>query len=57
MQPKRRIEVHLHPERGADGDKADDQDDEDDGTIAGIGEAVVQVATGAGGLYRQEPVE
>ena len=37
MHPERRIDIDLHPECCPHDDEADDQDDEDDRPVAGIG--------------------
>ncbi len=57
MQPERRVDIDLHPERRADDHEADDQDDEDDRTIAGIRETIIELATAAGRPNLQQPVE
>jgi len=56
VQPVRRLVEHFDQERRADDDKAGDEDDEDRGPIAGIGEAVVEAADLAAGREGQVAV-
>ena len=57
MQPERRAERHLHPQRQSDDDEADDQDDEHGRTVAGVGEGIVEAADDAALADREEAGE
>src|SRR3569833_1871237 len=57
MPPDRRAVIDLQPQHRPDDDEADDQDDEDGRTVAGICERIVEPAGGAAWLQRQKAVE
>ena len=48
VHPERGFQVEFHPERGADDDGTNDQDQQGGGTVAGVDGAQVEIAGGAG---------
>ena len=55
VQPQRRLVGDLHPQRQADDDEADDQDDEDRRAVAGVGEGIVEPAIAQRGATVRKP--